>query len=148
MTVHEPAAVLEFSDDLRPDDAAPLRAFLHARLTEAADRQQPGTEAEWAARRLLQTTDYSALFLCDLLTSWADIVEAGRIGRPGATQQLRQDVRTWWNHLCQTAERFSDHPDHLPRWRPLRHLCVAHAELAEQLTDGFSSGVYEGGAHP
>ncbi|MFJ3906291.1 hypothetical protein [Streptomyces sp. NPDC090025] len=148
MTDREPVTVLEFSDDIHTKDVDPLREFLHERLAELVARQAPGTEAAWAAERLLKSTDWQSLFLSDLANMWSIEVHAGRAHRAGLTQRLRQDLLAWWNELCRTAEQFADHPDHLPRWRPLKYLCVEHAEIAEQLTEGFSSGTYEHGAHP
>ncbi|MGP3691631.1 hypothetical protein ACTVZO_44555 [Streptomyces sp. IBSNAI002] len=45
----------------------------------------------------------------------------------------------WWNELCLTAGQFSEHPDHLLRWRQLEHMCLECAAWLEQLNDGFSS---------
>ncbi|MER0443583.1 hypothetical protein ABR738_03200 [Streptomyces sp. Edi4] len=148
MSDREPVEILEFSDDLHSSDASPLRDFLSARLTDLAERQEAGSEAAWAAHRLRQSTDHTALCLCDLLTSWGMEVAAGRTSEPGLTQRLRQDIQMWWNELCLTAARFSDHPDYLPRWRQLEHLCLEFAEWEEHWKDGFSSGTYQDGAHP
>ncbi|MFK0239107.1 hypothetical protein [Streptomyces vinaceus] len=147
MPVHQPADILDFSDDLHSRDVVPRSAFLAARLTELAERLEPGTEAEWAAHRLQRSTDRAALYLSDFVTTGAVVAE-GRTEEAGLTQRLRQDVRMWWNELCETAAQFSEHPDHRPRWRRLEHLCLEYAEFQEQLADGFSSGTYQGGAHP
>ncbi|MGW8726117.1 hypothetical protein ACWGNF_08830 [Streptomyces sp. NPDC055808] len=148
MTVRKPVDILEFSDDLHSADTEPLREFLRARLTELAERQEEGSEAAWAAFRLRQSTDRTALCLSDLLTSWGMEVDAGRAQEPGLTQRLRQDIQMWWNELCLTAAQFRDHPDYRPRWRHLEYPSVEFAEWHEHLTDGFSTGTYHDDAHP
>ncbi|MFE3557862.1 hypothetical protein ACFXKW_23780 [Streptomyces sp. NPDC059193] len=125
-----------------------LRDFRHRRLTELAERQEEGAEAAWAAWRLVQSTDRATLYPSDFLALWGMVVDEGRTEEAGFTQRLRQDIRMWWNELCLTADQFSEHPDHLPRWRNLEQMCLEHAEWKEQLNDGFSAGTYQGGAHP
>lgn len=44
-----PAAILEFSDDLRVADVSPLRDFLAARFSELVSDQEEGTDARWAS---------------------------------------------------------------------------------------------------
>ncbi|MCX5384586.1 hypothetical protein [Streptomyces sp. NBC_00083] len=148
MSERKPVEILEFSDDLHSADTEPLRDFLRARLSELAEQQEEGSGAAWAVHRLRQSTDRIAVCLSDLLTGWGMEVAEGRTDEPGLTQRLRQDVQMWWNELCLTAAQFSDHPDHLPRWRTLEHLCLEFAEWHEHWNDGFSSGTYQDGAHP
>ncbi|MEV7598180.1 hypothetical protein AB0O91_12465 [Kitasatospora sp. NPDC089797] len=139
--------LLEFSDDLHHDDVPPLQAFLAARLGEVVEAQREGSAIRFAAERLADLTDEDCVHLADLLGAWGEVVDDGRVDVPGETQRLRQDVMIWWQRLCDTADGFRDHPDHNPRWRGLRFLNLAHAELMASLTDA-AGGVYGDGAHP
>ncbi|MFJ9411200.1 hypothetical protein [Streptomyces sp. NPDC101393] len=143
-----PAAVLEFSDDLRYADVEPLRDFLAARLGEIADATEEGTDAQFTATRLRDITSDDCVSLADQLSEWEQVVEAGQVRRPGRTQTLRQNLGRDWRKLTVTASRFRDHADFNPRWRPLRYSCVEHAEFVEQAMHGRSSGSYEDGPHP
>lgn len=58
----------------------------------------------------------------------------GRCDEPGQTRRLRQDIMLWWERLCETADRFRDHPVRKPRWRALEFM-LAHAEFMASLTD-------------
>ncbi|MFF0384336.1 hypothetical protein [Streptomyces sp. NPDC004286] len=137
-----PAAILEFSDDLRRADLRPLRDFLAARLRELAAAQPVDSDAHWAAEHLAQTVDASCRDLCDALVSWEIELTEGNINRPGLVQSLRQSLGIDWNRLITTARRFADHPDYLPRWRPLRYCCVEHAEFIEHaLGDEADGGI-------
>lgn len=144
----EPAAVLEFSDDLHLEDVGPLREFLDARLSELAHRMTEGSDAHFAASTLAEIVRSDCIHLEDSLVAWEDVVAARRVSEPGPTQALRQDIGAWWNRLCRVAARFRDHPGHRPRWRELRYLCVEHAEFVEAATGDLSTGPYEDGAHP
>ncbi|MCS0636821.1 hypothetical protein NX801_14360 [Streptomyces sp. LP05-1] len=137
-----PAAILEFSDDLRTADVDPLQAFLAARLGEIARAQPEGTEARWAAEHLARTVDAACRDLSDDLVSWQIELTEGDIEEPGLVQRLRQGLASDWNRLVRTALRFAGHPDYRPRWRPLRYSCVAHAEFSEQaLGDAADAGI-------
>ncbi|MET8694134.1 hypothetical protein ABZV65_16555 [Streptomyces bauhiniae] len=142
-----PAAILEFSDDLRVADVSPLRNFLAARLGELARDQEEGTDARWASEHLARTIDAACRDLADALVSWEIELTEGDIGRPGHVQRLRQNLATGWDRLVQTAQRFAGHSDYLPRWRPLRYCCVEHAEFVEQaLGDATDSGILHSGS--
>ncbi|GAB7184509.1 hypothetical protein ATKI12_4340 [Kitasatospora sp. Ki12] len=143
----KPVELLEFSDDLHYEDVTPLRAFLTARLGELVEAQPEGSGARFAAERLAAITQYDCIFLSDILCAWEDAVLEGRGNEPGWTQRMRQDAMIWWDRLCRTAGEFRDHPDHRPRWRPLRFMNLAHAEFLDGLTDQ-AGGVYGDGAHP
>ncbi|MET8816442.1 hypothetical protein ABZW47_31135 [Streptomyces sp. NPDC004549] len=144
-----PAAILEFSDDLRAADVGPLRDFLAARLGELARDQPEGTDARWAAEHLAQTVDAACRDLDDALVAWEIELTEGDIHQPGHVQGLRQNLASGWNRLVETAQRFAGHPDHLPRWRALRYCCVGHAEFVEQaIGDATDSGIlYRGSPH-
>lgn len=144
-----PAAVLEFSDDLRQPDVAPLRAFLDARLGELVAVAEDGSAARFTAERLRDLTSKDCVHLDDMLLDWQARVRAGLTEQSGSTQELRHDVHIWWNRLTTTAARFADHDDFNPRWRPLSWLCVEHAEFVEQAAgDATAGGTYGDGAHP
>ena len=143
-----PAAVLEFSDDLRYADVEPLRDFLAARLGEIADATEEGTDAQFTATRLRDITSNDCVSLADQLSEWEQVVATGQVRRPGRTQTLRQNLGHDWRKLTVTASRFRDHVDFNPRWRPMRYSCVEHAEFVEQAMDGMSRGSYEDGPHP
>ncbi|MFE4358287.1 hypothetical protein [Kitasatospora sp. NPDC056800] len=145
--VRKQVELLEFADDLHTDDVTPLRAFLAARMSELVEAQPEGTSARLAAARLAEVTASDCIFLSDVLVAWEDVVLEGRKDEPGWTQRMRQDAMLWWRRLCVTAEMFGDHPDHRSRWRPLRYMNLAHAELIAELTDE-AGGVYGDGAHP
>ncbi|MEE1740331.1 hypothetical protein [Streptomyces sp. BE147] len=156
MTTHEsrsdllaPAVLLEFSDDLRYEDIEPLRTFLEGRLAELVAGQEEGGEAHFAAVRLLDITVSDCVHLADLLTEWEPVVLARMQEQCGHVQTLRQNIAEWWNRLTLTAQRFSGHPGYRPRWRPLCHMCVAHAEFLDSAGGGMSRNGYEGtSAHP
>ncbi|MFE7526502.1 hypothetical protein ACFU7Y_12335 [Kitasatospora sp. NPDC057542] len=142
-----PVELLEFSDDLHTDDVTPLQAFLAARLREVVEAQPEDSSARFAAERLAEVTAGDCVFLSDVLVAWEEVVLEGRNDEPGWTQRMRQDAMLWWERLCETADRFRDHPDHRSRWRPLAYMNLAHAELMAGLTDR-AGGVYGEGAHP
>ncbi|MBD0691192.1 hypothetical protein [Streptomyces sp. CBMA123] len=144
---YRPRELLEFSDDLHHEDVTPLRAFLSARLGEVVEAQPEGSAARFAAERLADITLSDCIHLGDLLLVWSEVVMDDRVDVPGEVQRLRQDVMLWWERLCETADGFREHPGHNPRWRALRYLNLAHAELMASLTDS-SRGGYAGGAHP
>ncbi|WP_097865736.1 hypothetical protein [Streptomyces sp. rh34] len=135
-----PAAILEFADDLRPADVGPLQDFLAARLGEIARAQPEGTEARWVAEQLARTIDADCRDLDNALVSWEVELTEGNIDRVGLVQTLRQSLPTEWNRLVEIAQRFADHPDHLPRWLRLRYSCAEHAEFVEQRTGDASDG--------
>ncbi|MFJ8471162.1 hypothetical protein [Kitasatospora sp. NPDC094011] len=139
--------LLEFSDDLHHDDVTPLQEFLAARIGEIVEAQPEGSATRFAAERLADLTLHDCIHLSDMLGGWGEVVVAGRVDVPGGIQRLRQDVMLWWQRLCETADGFRDHPDHNPRWRALRFVNLAHAELMASLTD-TAGGVYGDGAHP
>ncbi len=135
-----PAAILEFSDDLRVDDVEPLDAFLAARLGEISRAQPEGTDGRWAADHLATTIAANCLTLSDDLVSWEIKLTEGDIKEPRHARSLSQRLWTNWNRLVRTAERFADHPDYLARWRPLRYTSVEHAEFVEQTLGDQSDG--------
>ncbi|ARE79481.1 hypothetical protein B6R96_36300 (plasmid) [Streptomyces sp. Sge12] len=143
-----PAAVLEFSDDLRIPDIEPLQSFLGARLGELAAQEQDA-DARWAAQRLAELTDAACRDLEDELVIWQEVLTEGRAGQPGPVQTLRQGLGFRWNRLIDTASRFASHPDYRPRWHRLRYLCVEHAEFVEQADQGMQRGSLDGDrSHP
>ncbi|MDG4859027.1 hypothetical protein P8605_12830 [Streptomyces sp. T-3] len=141
--VGKPAAVLEFSDDLRGADVRPLQAFLAARLGELVENQIEGTDPHWTAGQLAKVVDAYCRDLDDDLVTWEMTVREYRTGEPGLVQMLRQSIATDWNRLVDMAARWAGHPDYLPRWRRLRYSSVEHAEFVEQvLGDGTDAGVF------
>ncbi|MFG3044916.1 hypothetical protein [Streptomyces sp. NPDC048202] len=137
-----PAVILEFSDDLRRADVRPLRDFLAARLGETALAQPVDSDARWAAEHLAENVDAACRDLSDALVSWEIELTERNINRPGLVQSLRQSLGIDWNRLIKTARRFADHPDYLPRWRPLRYCCVEHAEFIDHaLGDAADGGI-------
>ncbi|MEU4025730.1 hypothetical protein [Streptomyces anulatus] len=135
-----PAVVLEISDDLRSADVGPLQDLLAARLGEIARAQPEGTEARWAAEQLARTIDADCRDLDDALAAWEVELAEGDIDQAGLVQTLRQSLLTDWNRLVEIAQRFAGHPDHLPRWRPLRYSCAEEAAFVEQRTGDASHG--------
>ncbi|MYX18403.1 hypothetical protein GTY67_34205 [Streptomyces sp. SID8374] len=135
-----PAAILEFSNDLRVEDVQPLLTFLDARLGEIARAQPEGTDGRWAADHLAETIAANCRDLSDDLVSWEIELTEGDIRAPGHARDLSQRLWTDWNRLVTTAQRFADHPDYLPRWRRLRYTCVEHAEFVEQALGDESDG--------
>ncbi|WP_372411981.1 hypothetical protein [Streptomyces luteireticuli] len=131
--IRGPVKELEFSDDLHTDDVEPLKAFLSARLGELVRQHPEGSAEHFAAVRLSEVTRADCIYLSDIAGMWGDFVVAGRGGDPGLVQWLRQNVAQWWNRLCGTASRFSDHADYNPRWRRLESMCAEHAAIEEAL---------------
>jgi hypothetical protein len=90
--------------------------------------------------------------LCDCLSAWErHMAEGGRRHKPDHVQTLHQDISRRWNLLCRTADGWSDHPGHSPRWRQLPYACAADQEFMESVLaerQGASRGPYERGAHP
>ncbi|WP_331719400.1 hypothetical protein [Streptomyces sp. NBC_01187] len=113
----------EVPEDLTWEEMYPLRAFLALRLAELDSRQKKEDDAHFAAYRLRQITDSDCLRLEDLTSAWQHIRYEGRAAEPGAVQLVRQELGSVWNELVETAAHFADHPDFLPRWRPLPHVC-------------------------
>ncbi|WP_031516173.1 hypothetical protein [Streptomyces sp. NRRL F-5123] len=137
-----PAAILEFSDDLRVADMAPLHDFLVARFGEVAARQPEGTEARWAADCLVEVVAAAGRDLCDLASTWELEILEGDIHEPGLVQHVRNCLQRDWDRLVELALRFADHPDYLPRWRLLRYCCVEHAEFVETaMGDAADAGI-------
>lgn len=128
--------LLEFSDDLTEEDVEPLRTFLGSRLGELVLRYEDSTDAHFTAQALAELAGADALQLTDLVHRWETAVAAGLTEQSGPVQTLRQDVSLRWNQLCKIAQHFSGHHDYNPNWRPLRHLCAAHAAFAETAADG------------
>ncbi|MEW2134862.1 hypothetical protein [Streptomyces sp. NPDC005435] len=88
--------------------------------------------------------DAACCDLDDALIARETELTEGDISRPGHAQSLRPSLGTDWNRLVRTAQRFTGHPDHLPR---LRYCCVEHAEFVDHAmgdaTD--SSTLHSGG---
>jgi hypothetical protein len=139
-----PVAILEFSDDLRVADVAPLHDFLVARLGEVAARQPEGTEARWAADCLVEVVAASGRDLSDLACTWELEILEGDINAPGLVQSVRHSLQRDWNRLVEVAHHHADHPDYLPRWRPLRFCCVEHAEFVQMaMGDAADAGILD-----
>ncbi|MFI0721364.1 hypothetical protein [Streptomyces sp. NPDC021224] len=139
-----PVAILEFSDDLRVADMAPLHDFLVARLGEVAARQPEGTEARWAADCLVEVIATAGRDLSDLASTWELEILEGDIHKPGLVQNVRNCLQRDWNRLVEVAMRYADHPDYLPRWRLLRYCCVEHAEFVEMaMGDAADAGIID-----
>ncbi|MEU6387216.1 hypothetical protein ABZ847_27090 [Streptomyces bauhiniae] len=113
-----PAAILEFSDDLRVADVSPLRNFLAARLSELARDQAEGTDARWASEHLARTIDAACRDLADAQVSWEIELTEGDINRPGHVQRLRQNLATSWDGLVQTAGATPATPTTFPAGAP------------------------------